>query len=123
MRITVTVCSALLVLALTVGCGAPPDGSKAKVDALQSQVDQLRKELEAAKATQVAPQSGRWLIEMRQGVRADTYLLDTATGRVWREYEDKKKDILWWKESPREDEPQHVPAAYVPDKPAERTTT
>jgi hypothetical protein len=113
-------CSALL-LVFALGC-EPLYVPKAKVDALQSQVDQLRKELDSAKAAQAAPQSGRWRIEMRQGVRADTYLLDTATGRVWREYEDKKKDILWWKESPREDEP-HVPDGYVLDKPAEKTTT
>jgi hypothetical protein len=70
---------------------------------------------------------------MRQGIRADIYLLDTATGRVWREYEDKRVG-MFWKESPRESLP-NPPAGYVLDKaspkdgwvdidkPTEETTT
>jgi outer membrane murein-binding lipoprotein Lpp len=96
-----------LLLLGCLSCAQPqPQSTDAELAALKSEVAQLRQQVENANRNQVQ----RWRIEMRQGVRSDIYLLDTATGRVWREYEDKRKGVMWWKESPRDDNPAPIVA-------------
>ena len=68
-----------------------PATQSAQVAELRRQIDELRKKAEAAhalcdsmslRARDVS--AGRYQIVMRDGVRADTFLLDTETGRVWK---------------------------------------
>lgn len=111
---TATLACSVLLLVLATGCDDPPYVPKARVDSLESQISQLRAELATAKAERV----NRWRIEMRSGVRADTYLLDTESGRVWREYE-VSEGKMSWQETPRSDRPwlagNGLPGQYSPE--------
>jgi hypothetical protein len=40
----------------------------------------------------------RYAIYLHPVVRADQYLLDTKTGRIWQCYNDPKTKTAWWKE-------------------------
>lgn len=53
---------------------------------------------EASYAEQVPQQvstNGRYVIIMNSIVRADQYLLDTKTGKVWQKTVDNNGDIYW----------------------------
>src|SRR5947208_2179218 len=96
--------AAILTVLLT-GCELPGNAEKAEVEKLKTDIASLRQELATkTKAEREGP--SRWRIEMRAGVRADTYLIDTATGRVWREYEDPQTRLMFWSEMQKQDLPQ-----------------
>jgi hypothetical protein len=66
--------------------------SAQEIASLRDQISRLGKESESS-------EYGRFKIVMRSDIRADTYLLDSKTGRIWREYRDPKTEDFWWKES------------------------
>jgi hypothetical protein len=72
------------------------DGSNAEIAKLKGQLAQARAALE-----ETTP--GRWRIEMRPGVRADTYLVDSGSGRIWRQVQDPLTHEIFWSEMSRED--------------------
>ena len=63
--------------------------------ALRQEIAALRNEVSGFKAELGrATLYPRWRIELRSDVRDDTYLLDTATGRVWRVHRSEVEGLL-----------------------------
>jgi hypothetical protein len=59
----------------------------------------------AEAADQAPSQAGRYQITINPGVRADTFLLDTVTGKVWRmtQYNDLNGNPVVWESMDRVD--------------------
>lgn len=74
---------------------AKDEAQRKALEELKKQLEDLRKKSEATKALcegvtllarDLLPAVGQYQIVMRDGVRADTFLLDTHTGRVWKPF-------------------------------------
>jgi len=74
---------------------AKEEAQRKALEELKRQLEDLRKKCEATKALcegvtllarDLLPAVGQYQIVMRDGVRADTFLLDTHTGRVWKPF-------------------------------------
>jgi hypothetical protein len=48
-------------------------------------------------------QNGRYQVFFGPLARADTFLVDTATGRAWRAFQNPNSDQVGWEEMPRFD--------------------
>ena len=75
------------------GASQSDPATKRTLGELQRQIEELRQRSEASTklcqslqmlAQDPTPAAGRYRIVMRDGIRADTFLLDTVDGRVWR---------------------------------------
>ncbi len=99
MKTVVTAASFLALLACMPSQTRSNDAGP-QINALKDEVQQLHQQIEV-----INKNYQRYIIVMRPNIRADIYLLDTATGRVWREFEDTKTHQMFWKESSREDDP------------------
>jgi hypothetical protein len=74
-----------------------------KSDGSNAEIAKLKGQLEQARAALAFTTPGRWRIEMRPGVRADTYLMDSGSGRIWRQIQDPLTHEIFWSEMSRED--------------------
>ena len=85
------------ILLFLLGCSSNEESISDFKKKLDSLIDNDNSKIEILKL--IMEQEGDYEIYFRDGVRADTYLLDKKNGRVWREYQDTKSEMMFWKES------------------------